>query len=172
MIRNTLTLATGGLAAILGTQAPEFAQQYGQRLGGAVDELRKVVENFDRDARAEGLDRAAALARMAASPDTLFVRQGVTAKTTISRFERLERQKAAFEGATSGSRVLGMVNDLDMETAQRTIDDFRMAIPATFEGLAFGLGGFLAGFGFLRLVSWPFRRRPKPVRPDEAGKPA
>jgi hypothetical protein len=172
MIRNTLTLAAGGLAAVLGTQAPEFAQQYGQRLGGAVDELRRVVENFDRDARATGLDRAGALAHMAASADALAVRQGASASATISRFERLERQKASFDSATSGSRVLGMAGGLDWDLARRTAEDFRMAVPATFEGLAFGLAGFLAGGGVLRLLSWPFRRRPKLRLPEETGKPA
>ena len=43
----------GGLAlAIVLSQFPEYAQQYTQRLGGAVDELRVITEDFDRAALA------------------------------------------------------------------------------------------------------------------------
>ena len=53
-----------GLALIVGvvfggafSQAPEFAQQYRQRLGGALDELTAIVQRFDQDAARAGLDR-------------------------------------------------------------------------------------------------------------------
>ena len=36
-------------------QFPEYAQQYTQRLGGALDELSRVVADFDRSAAATGL---------------------------------------------------------------------------------------------------------------------
>jgi hypothetical protein len=168
MIRNTLTLAGGALAALLGTQAPEFAQQYTQRLGGAVDELRRVVENFDRDARLEGLDRTGALARMAASPDPLFVRQGVTAAGTIGRFERLAAHRVQLETASAAGRVAGLAQGLDWDLARATADDYRLAVPATVEGAGFGLAGFLAGFCLVRLLAWPFRRRPGQAGRDPA----
>ena len=40
--------AAGG--ALTASQLPEFTQQYRQRLGGAVDELLRVVADFDADA--------------------------------------------------------------------------------------------------------------------------
>ena len=41
----------GGLAlGVVLSQFPEYAQQYTQRLGGAVDELRIITEDFDRAA--------------------------------------------------------------------------------------------------------------------------
>ena len=57
-----------GLALVL-SQFPEYAQQYTQRLGGAVDELRVITEDFDRAAAEGGLDRATALGRYEASND-------------------------------------------------------------------------------------------------------
>src|SRR5688572_1167100 len=53
-----IAAAFGGLVA---SQFPEFAQQYRQRLGGAVDELLRVVADFDADASRNQLTREAAL---------------------------------------------------------------------------------------------------------------
>ena len=50
LLRNTMTMAFGLAGALTLSQAPEFAQQYRQRLGGALDELRRVVADFDADA--------------------------------------------------------------------------------------------------------------------------
>ena len=48
-------LAIGLICGLVGTQGPEFAQQYRQRLAGGVDELARVVGAFEADAREQGL---------------------------------------------------------------------------------------------------------------------
>ena len=53
MLRWLGRLAVGIAAAagaLTASQLPEFAQQYRQRLGGALEELRQVVADFDADA--------------------------------------------------------------------------------------------------------------------------
>ena len=54
------------------SQAPEFAQQYRQRLGGAVDELQRIIQQFDEDSRRSGYDRTAALRLMANNNEPIF----------------------------------------------------------------------------------------------------
>ena len=49
MITRTLVLAGGVAGAAILSQFPEYAQQYTQRLGGAVDALGQVVADFDDD---------------------------------------------------------------------------------------------------------------------------
>ena len=73
-------------------QFPEFSQQYVQRLGGAVDELRIVVADFDASAQAAGLTREAALADLSGS-EFRDLRQGDMTRT-IARYERLDDFKA------------------------------------------------------------------------------
>ena len=64
MFAKALSLA-GGIAGAVGlSQFPEFSQQYAQRLGGAVDELARVVEDFDADASDVGLNRDEALSQL------------------------------------------------------------------------------------------------------------
>ena len=54
---RTLGLALGLLGGVVAAQAPEFAQQYAQRLGGAADELRRQVAVLESDAQASGTTR-------------------------------------------------------------------------------------------------------------------
>ena len=64
MILRSLALASGLTGAAAFSQFPEFSQQYVQRLGGAVDALAQVVDDFDKSASAEGMTRAQALDQM------------------------------------------------------------------------------------------------------------
>ncbi len=50
MLARRLALAIALVAAFVGSQGPEFAQQYRQRLGGALDEVRRSVVQFDAEA--------------------------------------------------------------------------------------------------------------------------
>jgi hypothetical protein len=49
------------IPALLLSQAPEFAEQYRQRLGGAIDELTAIVSHFEEDSLRSGYDRRMAL---------------------------------------------------------------------------------------------------------------
>ena len=51
-------------------------KQYRQRTGGAVDELKVVVRDFDEDSGRSGYDRAGALGVMRKNPDRLVREQG------------------------------------------------------------------------------------------------
>ena len=42
------------LCGLLFGQAPEFMQQYHQRLGGTADELTLIVRHFEEDAKRSG----------------------------------------------------------------------------------------------------------------------
>ncbi len=64
-------------AAVLTSQLPEFAQQYRQRLGGAIDELQRIVDTFDRDAGSSALTRTQGIDKLSASPDPLVPSTGL-----------------------------------------------------------------------------------------------
>jgi len=61
MFARRLALAIAVLTGLIGSQGPEFGQQYRQRLGGALDELNRIVSEFDEEARGQDLTRAEAL---------------------------------------------------------------------------------------------------------------
>ncbi|MET3926990.1 DUF2937 family protein [Devosia sp. 2618] len=154
----------GGISlAVVLSQFPEYAQQYTQRLGGAVDELRVITADFDRAAAASGLDRNTALARYNASNDEFLAGRGTSMTATFARYELLSTTLATIEGAGPVERLQSMPAYLDTDIGRRTLENYRPAVPVTMEGILYAGGGFILGYlvlsGLLRFVSLPFKRK-------------
>jgi hypothetical protein len=154
----------GGLALGFGfAQFPEYAQQYEQRLGGAVDELRIIVDDFDRGAAAFGLSREDALLRYAASPDEFINDRGLSMRQTLSRYERLRADLADLQQAGPIERVQLLPRYLDGDVGARALENFQPGVPATAEALAWGMMGTAIGYivlyPFFGFVTLPFRWR-------------
>jgi len=169
MIMRAFVVVAGLAGAVAASQIPELMQQYRQRLGGAVDELRRVVEDFDADVAGEGLTRKNALERYHVSRDTFFNRRGVSMTRTLERFDRIAAHRTALIDATAIERPVLFWRYRDPELFDGTVGDFRPAIPTTAEGAVYAFGGFFAGaalmallLGLLRWVGRLFRR-PEPV---------
>ena len=170
MIGRILAVAIGLFAGLAGAQTPEFAQQYRQRLGGAIDELRRVSARFDESARESGMSRDDAIKRLRADADPLVRRQGDAQEEIVARLARLESQRRAFEEAGPFGRLLVFIRDADPALARATYLDYEPAWPATSEGLTAGGAGFVAGWGVLLFLSRilarlnPLRRRSPALR--------
>ena len=154
----------GGVAlAVLLSQFPEYAQQYTQRLGGAVDELRGVIEDFDRAAAEGGLTRAAALDRYYASNDEFLAGRGTSMTATFQRYDNLSADLDRLEGAGPWERFQALPVYFDTDIGRRTLDAYKPAVPVTPEGFLYAGAGFLLGFVVLsslwRVCALPFRRR-------------
>ncbi len=150
------SLFFGGVAS----QLPEFAQQYRQRLGGAIDELNRIAEQFVNDAHAEGLDRTQALARYQLAGDPFLGRRGRSMIEILARLDRLKQQQAELDQAGPFTRLAPTLAQLDGEVARHTLDNFEPAVPVTQEGLGLGALGLLVG----RLIAPIFglsRRTPR-----------
>jgi hypothetical protein len=153
-ILRTLGLALGLLGGAVAAQAPEFAQQYAQRLGGAADELRRQIATLEADAQANGTTRDGAVERLKTNPDGLVARRGEAAQADIARLARLSAQQQALNEATSPlGRTVAVIRDPDRIIADATLREYRPAVPTTADGLTAGLLGFLATWGGLRVVS-------------------
>jgi hypothetical protein len=167
MVRR-LIAGVGGLGlAVMLSQFPEYAQQYTQRLGGAVDELRVITEDFDRSARAAGLDRAGALQRYDTTTDAFIAGRGAAMGATFERYETLKQTLARIEGAGPVERFQSLPAYLDTDIGQRTLEVYKPAVPVTLEGILYAGGGFILGYltlsGLWRFLTLPFRRRRYPL---------
>lgn len=157
MIGKLLTGAlvmTGGLTF---SQVPEFAQQYRQRIGGAVDELRTFVERFDADAASEHLTREAALQRHLTSADELFRKRGLSMQETIHRLDRLSTQQEIMASDSAFVRIVSLATAADRDLARKTLDIYEPAVPVTTEGGIMALIGGLVGWLLARLFGAPKR---------------
>ena len=159
------TLATlGGLGlAVAFSQFPEYAQQYEQRLGGAVDELRIITQDFDADAQKFGLSREEALKHYAVSPDSFLIGRGVSMERTLARYQKLSADLADLQGAGPLQRIQHLGDYLDSEIGARAFAAYKPAMPVTPEGFAWAIGGFLFGSlvvsALIGFVTLPFRWR-------------
>ena len=175
-MRRALSIV-GGLALGFGfAQFPEYAQQYEQRLGGAVDELRIIVDDFDRGAAEFGLSREDALLRYALSPDEFIVDRGLSMRQTLARYERLSADLWQLQQAGPIQRAQLLPSYLDSDVGARALENFEPGVPATSEALVWGLLGSVVGYmllyPFFGFVTLPFRWRPGqlPARKMAIGK--
>ena len=159
MFANKLALAVALFAALIGSQGPEFAQQYRQRLGGAVAELDRIVAEFDAEAERQNLTPAEGLSRLEENADLLARQRGEAMAETIDRASELKEQLQAMTAAGPLTRLYVMAKDFDPQIAQSTLDNYEPATPLTFEALtAAGLGA-VWGWAATHLIAWPLRRR-------------
>ena len=159
MLARRFGLALGLFLAVAFSQVPEFVQQSRQRLGGALDELRRTVAQFDEEVGAQAVSREAGIARLRANADPLAQARGTDVALAVDRERRLETQQRDFEDAGPIGRYWVFVDGLDPELAGRTYAIFQPAVPVTLTGFAFGALGLLLGYGGTRTVAAPFRRR-------------
>lgn len=158
-MRRTLSIIGGVALGLALSQFPEYAQQYEQRLGGAVNELAAVIADFDATAAAQGLNREAALGRYAVNPDTFIVARGTDMRKTLARYEKLSAHLMALEEAGPGVRLAALAQNYDPIIAQAAFEAYQPAVPTTAEGLGMAGAGAIGGYGAMALVTAPFGRR-------------
>lgn len=178
-MRRTLAVIAGLALGVCFSQFPEYAQQYEQRLGGAVDELRAIVDDFDADATRFGLTRQQALERYAISPDDFLIARGTGMAATLARYDRLNAMLTDLQRATPLERVTHLGDYLDTDVGARALAAYKPAVPVTMEGIGWGLAGWIIGYlvaypllGFLTLpLRWRRGRTPHPRAPLWRGRP-
>jgi len=163
-IVRIIALGFGLLGGVAASQAPEFAQQYRQRLGGAIDELHRVVGQFTADAQANGETQESAIARLRSNPDDLASRQGTAMQGNVDRLGRLEAHRQSMLQAGPFMRIALMVRDGDQDVLEAAYRDFEPAMPVTEEGVLSAAAGFVAVWGGILLLGSFLRslRRPRP----------
>lgn len=168
MIVRTLTMV-GALAGGAGlSQFPEYAQQYEQRLAGAVDEMRVVVQKFDTSIAAAGQTREEVFAKTEGSE--LEMRLVGDGKSNIDRLSFLETSLARLQNAPVLTQLVSAPLVADTDVARAAYADFKPAVPLTMQGIACAVTGFIVAWfslgGIMRLLSMVFGsvfRRKKPA---------
>jgi hypothetical protein len=129
MLARRLALAIAVLAGLIGSQGPEFAQQYRQRLGGALEELNRIVSEFDAEVRRQNLTRAEGLKRLEDNDDPLARQRGEDMTEAIDRVKRLDDEIQAMNSAGPLMRLYVVATNFDPEIARSTLDNYEPADP-------------------------------------------
>ena len=168
LIDRLLCVAGAGLFS----QAPEFFQQYLQRLGGHLDEARRQLDLFRQTATAAGLSLDQLIAHATASADRAVAPLGEAIHRTAARVDTLQAAHDALLHASAWTRPFVFLAHLDPGIVGATWAVYRPAVPTTLEGLAYALIGllvFLAVYhcGVRRL--WAREAKPKAGAASSAG---
>jgi hypothetical protein len=134
-------LAVAG--AFLFSQAPEFFQQYLQRLGGHLDEARRILAQFEGTADQAGLTLDRFIAQTSANADTAVARLAQVMSDALARVQHLEAAYTSLRDASAWTRPFAFLRHLDGGIARATWSDYRPALPTTLEGLAYAATGML-----------------------------
>ncbi|MBX4959852.1 DUF2937 family protein [Rhizobium lentis] len=157
-IARIIAIVAGLAGGTVFSQAPEFAQQYRQRIGGAIDELRVIVDDFNRQAAQHHLNRQQALSAYAQSADDFLRDRGVSMQSTITRYEKLQLQQLKLATAAPVAKPFVLLGNADDVVFANTWRDFVPGVPVSFAGLVWGAIGFVGGSVVAALLGFGVRR--------------
>jgi hypothetical protein len=129
--------------AVVFSQAPEFMQQYLQRLEGHLDEARATLARFQAAAAQANLTLDQLVEAANRNADPAMAKLASVAHDTALRVARLSADDAALRGASIATRPFVFLARADWSIARRTLDIYRPAVPTTLEGLLYALLGVL-----------------------------
>lgn len=161
------------LGAATLSQAPEFFQQYLQRLGGHLDEARMRVAQYEAAARESGITLHELIETTKAQASRPVAKLGQVVADAEVRLETLTAAENALRSATLWERPFVFMANLDLDIARGTWSVFKPAVPMTLEGLVYaGVGMVLALVIYQGAIVAPCRaiarrRRPKWEKPPE-----
>ena len=155
----------GLVGAVLLSQFPAFHQQYLQRLGGHVDELRLSVSALDERAANAELDRYSYVRRLIDNADPVVVTEGEALMATVARYIELSSSLKRLSELPAYSVAGAMIIEIDHDVGKATLQTFQPALPLSLNGAGHTLAGFFLGYlgsmGLASLVMW--RRVPMKV---------
>jgi hypothetical protein len=161
-------LAVAG--ALVFSQAPEFFQQYLQRLGGHLDEARRTLAQFERTAAEAGLTLDRFITQTSTNYDQAVAKLAQVMTAAVERVQHLDAAFTALRDASVWTRPFAFLRHLDGAIAHATWTDYKPAVPTTAEGFIYAAAGMLVFLGIYHLV---FRRLIRPREPKpviEAGR--
>lgn len=125
------------------SQAPEFFQQYLQRLGGHLDEARRQLAQFEAVARQSGITLQQLIDTTQAQQPAAVAKLGGVIAENQQRVESLAAAESALREANLFERPFVFLRHVDWDIAARTWEVFKPAVPVTIEGLVYAGAGMV-----------------------------
>jgi hypothetical protein len=127
------------LSFILGVQAPEFMQQYIQRLAGHLDEAKHQLQQFQiiADIQFNG-NLNLMVARYQANTDTAIAQTGGVISAMNDRVISFSNQLSQLQNHDYTTSLYHFVRQIDLTMARATLDDFQLAVPIEVGALLTG----------------------------------
>ncbi len=131
------------LGAFVGSQIPEFMQQYTQRLAGHVDELNHLLDQLRQVATYSNKTLEQYIEKFISNADLDFSRQGEFMQGVVNRWQELHQALNHLMQSSIWSRPYIFIKDLQYDIAQSTLTSFQPGINLSAEGLCYTGAGIL-----------------------------
>lgn len=154
--------------AFLGSQIPQFMQQYTQRLAGHVAELHHLLEQLRKTASNSQKSLDQYVQKFVSSPDADFASQGAFMQGILQRWDELNQALVQLSQSPAWTRPFVFFKELQPDIAQSTFATFQPGINLNLEGLCYAGIGILIGWAFFQLISkcfsafWSFLKNLSP----------
>jgi hypothetical protein len=150
------------VGAFLGSQVPEFMQQYTQRLAGHVNELHRLLSQMRIVASHSNKTLEQYIQKFLSSPDPDFARQGELMQEMLSRWEELNQALFHLTHSSIWMRPYVFLKELQYDIAKSTLASFQPGINLSVEGLCYAGAGMLMGWvlyqGISKCISFGYSR--------------
>lgn len=152
-VRDLIFLLFVLAGAILGSQFPSFADAYAQRLGGALDEARRTLGEFERAAVRANLSFSEYRFRLRESQDEAFRSTGQAVDSLVMRVEHLATLQGALATAGPWKRPVVIAFDHDRAILENAYAQWGPTLTLDLRWGAIGLAvGWLLHGGIAGLI--------------------
>jgi len=134
------------LGALLGSQIPEFVQQYTQRLSGHAAELSQLLNKLTHIASLSDKTLDQYINKFLSSTDPDFARQGEFMEGVVTRWQDLHMTLQSLTESSLWERPYYFFKYLNYPIAESTLHSFKPGINLTLEGLCYTGIGIITAF--------------------------
>lgn len=138
--------------AVLFMQAPQFIQSYTHVLYGHLAELNWELDQMRTFVQKSGKTIEGLVNKFLSSNDMDIVFQGELIEKLIGREKNFTLALKALNAANPLTKPFVFVRYADKDLMRETWVHFKLGLPVTFEALAWGFFGLLAGYFLFRLL--------------------
>ena len=139
--------------AFVGSQIPQFMQQYTQRLAGHVEALQKLLNQLRQIASLSNKSLEQYIQKFKDNTDPDFIQQGDFMQGILSRWEELQQTLNHLTQSSIWLRPYYFLKDLQPDIAHSTLDSYQPGLSLTVEGLCYAGAGMIIGWIFYQIIS-------------------
>lgn len=137
------------IIAVAGTvifvQMPLFIVQYKQRLGGHVDELARVIIQYNEAAKESGKTIDMYIDMHIKSNVSDFVKTGEIIQRNIDRYADLSNALKELSTSIGFNKFIVFIKNIDFSIAKSTLINFTPGVPLSSEGAVYACIGLIIG---------------------------
>ena len=140
------------IGAIVFMQIPAFMVQYKQRLGGHVDELARVIGQYESAATEHGRVVENYIELHLNSDTNEFISTGKLMTDNVERFHELSLSLQNLSEAAKTNKLFVFLRDIDLDIFKGTLRDFVPSISFNLDSILYCIVGLVISMSLYFLI--------------------